>query len=332
MTTTNLTSLCGRVRLMRPERLMDLAAAYQSAGANGLRIENPENVTHGCLWAIGGKPRRSAGKSIAVLPLSGMIDQKMSMSMLWMGGTSTEMVGEAFDSLLADPDVKGIILDCDSPGGTDRGVRELSDKIYAGRSVKPVVAISNSEMNSACYWLGSAASRLFGTPGSSTGSIGVWAAAMEYSKALANDGVGVHVWRSTGSPHKAEFLPWMEFSQEAIAHEQVEIDACYDDFVAGVARNRGLTASKVKADFGKGRPMSARQALAAGLIDRIATLPDVIRRMESGKLSLSAINDPQALDVAFADDVPEMPEDESWRDVNATARAKMAHRRRTAIG
>jgi ClpP class serine protease len=47
-------------------------------------------------------------------------------------------------------------------------------------------------------------------------------------------------------------------------------------FAGDVAKHRGTTLAAVKAGFGEGRSISAKQALAAGMIDRIATLEDVL--------------------------------------------------------
>ena len=96
------------------------------------------------------------------------------------------------------------------------------------------------------------------------------------------------------------------------------MDKLYNEFVAAVARNRGVTSSKVRADYGKGRSMGARDAVAAGLADRVASLEDVIKKMDAGRLTLGVLNDKAAMAVEFPVETQAVL-DERWKDENATA-------------
>jgi ClpP class serine protease len=48
------------------------------------------------------------------------------------------------------------VIDVDSPGGTVAGVQELAAEMLAARGRKPVIAVANSLMASAAYWIGCA--------------------------------------------------------------------------------------------------------------------------------------------------------------------------------
>src|SRR5579872_2673244 len=187
--------------LLTPKAINQIAKAGAHANSNpgikdrlwrGLAAQNRRE----------GMPKK---QGVGYVPITGMIDQKRSWMMDYLGGTSTEEVEAVLDKLLRDG-VKTIVLDFDSPGGTVRGVQELSDKIYQARSSARIISLSNSEMDSAAYYIGSSAAEVYATPGSSTGSIGVWSMATEVSEQLAADGVKVLVTRSQASPYKAEFL------------------------------------------------------------------------------------------------------------------------------
>ncbi len=321
----NLSALFNRVNMMRPERLLQIADSLSALATSGIKVAEGE-PERGLLWLAGARSRQQ--KSVAVMGLYGMIDKRGSAMMDWMGGTSTDAFGAMFDQLVSDPNIKGIVIDTDSPGGTATGTYELSKKIYDAREAKPIVAVSNSEMNSAAYYIASAASKVFVTPSSQTGSIGVWSAAMEYSKAMEQDGVKVHVWRSEGSPYKAAFLPWQEFSKDSIQHEQEEVDRIYGEFRSSVARNRGVSEAVAQKSFGEGRVMHAKAAIAARLADRMATLEEVVGRIDSGKLTVSNMASQESLEAAFAE--PLTP-DESWRDVNATEAARLRLRRQGVL-
>ena len=73
---------------------------------------------------------------------------------------------------LADPKVKAILLDVDSPGGVADGVKTLADQILAARGQKPIVAFAHGQMCSAAYWLGASADRVMADDTAMVGSIG----------------------------------------------------------------------------------------------------------------------------------------------------------------
>ena len=54
---------------------------------------------------------------------------------------------------LNDPEVRAIVLDIDSPGGSTYGVSELANEIMAARGKKPVLAVANSLAASAAFWI-----------------------------------------------------------------------------------------------------------------------------------------------------------------------------------
>lgn len=223
-------------------------------------------------------PRTGA---IAVLHVMGVIAQRMNLMSAFSGGTSTEQMGAEFSSLVADPEISAIVLNIDSPGGAVFGVPELADRIFKARGTKPVIAVSNAEMGSAAYWLGSQADEVVATPSSLTGSIGVYVTHVDESEALANEGLKVE-YISAGK-YKVEGAPTEPLTDEARAYKQHIVDQFYGQFVSAVARGRGVTVSAVRNGYGQGRMLTARDALAAGMVDRIATLDEVIGDLQRGK-------------------------------------------------
>ena len=70
-------------------------------------------------------------------------------------------IQQEIEDAAADPAIRGILLDLDSPGGEVAGAFELSDAIYAARASKPVFAVANANAFSAAYLLASAAERVY---------------------------------------------------------------------------------------------------------------------------------------------------------------------------
>ncbi|QIJ75067.1 S49 family peptidase [Methylobacterium sp. NI91] len=225
----------------------------------------------------------SAPTSIAVIPVIGIISHRAPLinDMSSGGGTSTQQVGAALRAALADPAVGSIVLDVDSPGGSVNGVPELADEIFAGRRKKPIIAQVNALAASAAYWIGAAASEVVMTPSGEVGSIGVYMMHRDVSVAAAADGLKITFVSSTDSPFKVEGNPYEPLSDEARRHLQVEVDRYMGDFLSAVARGRGVSAAKVKSDFGQGRTVGARDAVRLGMADRIATLRQTLTRLSS---------------------------------------------------
>lgn len=303
MTPTQMASLSNRrIWLMMPDIVMAIMAMLQRQSAD----EQPARQ------AAAKSAAKPDGGGIAVLPIHGVIEQRYSWIMDYVGGTSTDEFGEMYDAALSDPKVKGIVVDIDSPGGTVPGVMELADKIYNSRGRKPVVAVANSMAASAAYWIGSAFDKLFVTPGGDVGSVGVFSAHMDFSKMMEQDGVTATVFHAP--EFKAEFNPWQPLSEEAKKHEQEEVDRLYGEFVAAVARNRGTTGSNVRATYGKGRVVDAKQAVTLGMADRVATMDKVIQRMQAGAFKPGS---PLQASDDWGVDVPD-----DWQSRNATERLR----------
>jgi len=213
--------------------------------------------------------------NIAILPLYGVISQKMNMMSQYSGGTSTELFGQWFDAAIADPSIGAIIIDTDSPGGNVYGVQELSKKIFDARGKKPISAVVNSLMASAAVWIASAADEITVTPGGEIGSIGVLSVHTDVSK--AQDAAGYKTTIIKAGKYKAEGNPYEPLDADAVEAIQGRINSYYEAFTSDMARNRNKSKSEGK--FGEGRVFGAKDAVEMGLADRVGTLEQVIKDM-----------------------------------------------------
>ena len=228
------------------------------------------NIASGKEAKVGRVPRVKGG--VAVIPIEGPLTPK--------GGyysTSTQSIGRVIDAALASDRIGGIVLDVDSPGGTVSGTKELADKIYSARGVKPIVAVASPWMASAAYWVGSAAEQVIVSPSGEVGSVGVLMLHVDYSQAMEQDGVKATF--ITAGKYKVEANSYEPLSEEAKTQLQAEVDETYVDFTGDLARNFGISRSAVVEKFGEGRLMSAKSAEAAGMVHGIDTLENVISRM-----------------------------------------------------
>ena len=231
---------------------------------------------------IGAGPRRDApsGGPVAVLPLHGVIAPRMDAMTQVSGGTSAETFGRVFRAAIADPDIAAVVLDVDSPGGNVFGVEELAAIIRDGRGRKPVVAVANTLMASAAYWVAAQAGEIVASPSSQVGSIGVIGVHQDISKAEAEAGITTTL--ISAGKFKLDGNEHQPLSDTARATIQQHVDSYYAAFVRDVARGRAVPEQRVRDGMGEGRILGARQALAAGLVDGIATLEQAVVRLAGG--------------------------------------------------
>lgn len=230
--------------------------------------------------------------NIAVIPLQGVIAKRMNLFSRISGGVSTELVGKDIKTVLADDNIKGIVLDIDSPGGTVDGTQELADTIFAGREIKPIVAYSDGMMASAAYWIGSAAHEIYisGTL-NPIGSIGVVGTHVDYSAYEKKQ--GIKTTEIYAGKYKRIASQYQPLSKEGKQTLQDQVDYIYSVFVDEVAKHREKSSAKVLDDMADGRIFIGEQAINAGLVDGVSTFDRLINTrlpvMQSGNEKRAAL-------------------------------------------
>ena len=237
----------------------------------GTRIGWPEPGA--ALPAPAPRPAAAAAPTgIAVLGIHGTLVRRTTGLHAASGLLSYDEIGASLEAALADPQVAGIVLDLDSPGGETGGCFELARRVRAANRVKPVWAIANDAAFSAAYAIGCAAQRLYVTETGGAGSIGVIALHVDQSAKDAQDGYRYSTL-SAGA-HKADFSPHAPLSAQASSALQAEVDRLYALFVDQVALHRGLSAEQVRAT--EAALYFGAQAVQAGLADALASPAQVL--------------------------------------------------------
>ena len=220
-------------------------------------------------------------KNIAVLPLYGVITQRANMvdDISGPGCTSTQQFSAALRELVADNSISQILIDIDSPGGSVYGVTELASEILQARDQKPVIALANSLAASAAYRIGASASEFYVTPGGEVGSIGVWQAHFDYSRAFEEDGVKPTL--ISAGKFKVEGNPYVPLDKQAQAFMQSRVDDYYNAFIQAVSIGRNVPIKDVQTGMGEGRILGAQAALAQNMVDGVATFDEVLAKMQA---------------------------------------------------
>jgi signal peptide peptidase SppA len=215
---------------------------------------------------------------ISIIPIRGVIGRRVGMLEKTSGVTDIEEISALLDVSMADTAVRGIILDIDSPGGTVAGVMELAENIRFSRKDKPIWAFTSGDMDSAAYWIGSAASHISATPSASVGSIGVYLPWMDQTKRYEIAGVKVDVIKA--GRLKGMGVPGTALNEEQRAYLQSQVDYLRDQFKGAVIDGRERM---IDDETMQGQAFYAAQALERGLIDDICgtmhELIDAINRI-----------------------------------------------------
>ena len=222
---------------------------------------------------------------IAVIPIHGTLVRRAIGLDAASGLTSYTRIAADLDAALAAPEVAGILLDIDSPGGEAGGVFELGARIREASARKPVWAHAGDSAFSAGYALACAAQRVTLSTTGGVGSIGVIALHIDQSVRNAQNGLSVTALYA--GAHKNDATPHAPLTPQATDALQTEIDRLYALFVAHVAAMRVLDANAVRAT--EAALFFGEDALAAGLADGVAsldaTLADFAAALRGGRSS-----------------------------------------------
>lgn len=186
--------------------------------------------------------------------------------------TGYEYIWEAVKRGVDDSSVKGIALVIDSGGGLVSGNFALVDKIFAVRGRKPIRSFASEHAYSAAYSIASVGDDITVARTGGVGSIGVVVVHMEYSKMLEASGITTTILRS--NPDKMEGNPYESLSKGAQERIMERVSEFHSQFVALVARNRGMSEDAVSALTS--RTYLPNQAIDNGLADQIGNFDDAI--------------------------------------------------------
>jgi signal peptide peptidase SppA len=209
------------------------------------------------------KPYAMVG-DVAVIPVHGTLLNRFAGA--WGVATGYDYIRNAFTSALADPSVKGIVFDVNSPGGDAQGCFEACEVIRSGRDRKPTMALVNANAMSGAFAIAAAAGTISVVPSARVGSVGVVTMHVDYSKAL--DAEGISVTFVYAGAHKVDGNPYEPLPKSVKNAMQTRVDSLYSTFVAQVALDRGMSDDSVRAT--EAGVFDAQEALRIGLIDRIA--------------------------------------------------------------
>lgn len=216
---------------------------------------------------------------IAVFDVEGTIQDTGEASLLSSATYNHRAFMDKLKMAEENDDIKGIILRVNSPGGGVVESAEIYDKILDIKKVKKPVYVSMGSMAaSGGYYISAPADKIYASPETMTGSLGVIMHGYNYEKLAKKYGVEFETIKS--GPHKDIMSPTREMTGEEREILQNMINNSYDQFVKVIADGRGMTEKEVR-EIADGRIYDGRQAKENHLIDDFGHLDDVIAAMKT---------------------------------------------------
>ena len=169
-----------------------------------------------------------------------------------------------------NPQIKAIILEINSPGGSPVASDEISTAIK--QSPKPVVSLIREVGASGGYWVASATEYSVANRMSITGSIGVVSSYLEFSGLMEQYGVGYE--RLVSGNSKDIGSPFKKLNNQEKQILQKKINLIHNYFVDEVATNRNLERDHVE-NLATGEFYLGIEALELGLIDELGDLSTI---------------------------------------------------------
>lgn len=187
-----------------------------------------------------------------------------------IGGTSTAaLLRKARDN----KNVKAVVLRVDSPGGSAYASEIIRQEVELLKAAgKPVVASMGSYAASGGYWISAPADKIYASPTTITGSIGIFGFFMTFENTLSE--LGIHT-DGVGTTDIAGFGLTRALTPGMANIVQLNIERGYRDFIELVADNRNMTTEQVDT-IAQGRVWSGSKALELGLVDALGNLDSAI--------------------------------------------------------
>lgn len=196
-----------------------------------------------------------------------------------------ELVGPIADSktvveqiyeLGEDPNLVGLVMRIDSPGGGVAASQAIHRAMRDVAKKKPVVASMGGVAASGGFWVSLGADWVFAESGSITGSIGVISQNMDLRGLAKRLEVDMRTYKS--GPLKDAGNPFREMTEHDEAMFQALIDDVYAQFLDAIVKRRALPVEAVK-PYADGRVFTGQAAVKADLIDEIGGLYDAAKQV-----------------------------------------------------
>ncbi|MDE6886465.1 MAG: signal peptide peptidase SppA [Helicobacteraceae bacterium] len=181
------------------------------------------------------------------------------------------------ESLKDFPNLRGVLLIIDSPGGGLAASVEIADIIKDLNLRIPVIAYAQGTMASGSYYAGMYAHKIVANRGSMIGSIGVIFSGYNIEELMNK--VGVKSQSLKAGEFKEIGTISRAWSENEKLYLQNVLNQQYNMFITDVANARRLNKNDYKS-FAEGKIFNSYDALNLGLIDLVGTKNDAVKILQ----------------------------------------------------
>jgi len=186
----------------------------------------------------------------------------------------------AINVMAKDRNIKAIVVRIDSPGGSVGASQEIFEELKKTRMKKPVIVSMGSVAASGGLYVSLGGTKIFASPGTVTGSIGVVLEIPNIEKLLKKVGVETETIKSGAYKDTGSIYRPLTPEEKEYLREKVKL--IHDQFIKAISEERKIPIEKVK-EFADGRIFTGEEALSLGLIDELGNFWDAIN--EAKKLA-----------------------------------------------
>lgn len=251
------------------------------------KIAHSDTGNNGALLTSFSKSSKSSKPGIAWIKVRGVIAQDNN-SGPWSRPTGAAAIAKRIRQAAEDKNVKAIVLDINSPGGTVASVQNIyGELLKAKEQGKKIVALMRDVAASGGFYIAMAADKIVAEPGTITGSVGV---IMQTSNVEGLfDKIGVKVTPITSGKYKdmgSAYRP-MTDAEKAILQDMV--NDTYTQFFAAVKAGRPEVKAEDLTEYTDGRVFTGQRAFNLGFIDKLGGEEEA--RLLAGELA--GLKDPE---------------------------------------
>jgi protease-4 len=208
-------------------------------------------------------------KCTAVVRIDGEIDRG--------GRANAEAVVDSLRQAFAYPQVKGVLVVINSPGGSPVQAGQIHDELKRLREKhpdKPGHAVVEDMAASGGYYIAAGADRIFVDKASIVGSIGVIMSGFGFTEAL--DKLGIERRVIAAGKNKAFLDPFQPERPEDVEHIGRMLSEVHEQFIKVVREGRG-NRLKESPDLYSGLVWTGARAVELGLADALGSVHSVAR-------------------------------------------------------
>ena len=169
--------------------------------------------------------------------------------------------------------IKAIVVRIDSPGGSVGASQEIFEELKKTRNLKPVIVSMGSVAASGALYVALGGTKIFASPGTITGSIGVVLEIPNIEKLLKKIGIESETIKS--GAYKDTGSIYRPLTPEEKKYLTKKVKLIHDQFIKAISEERKISIEKVKS-FADGRIFTGEEAKSLGLVDKMGNFWDAV--------------------------------------------------------